>query len=92
LDENPQGDWAGKAGQLAFLQSGQWLFVAPRDGMRVLNRSTAAEHRRIGGEWISVSAPTLPSGGTIIDEEARTALSSLISALSVAGILGPTGA
>jgi hypothetical protein len=91
VGENPQGDWAGKTGQLAFLQSGQWLFFVPHDGMRVHNRATAADLRRIGGQWISLSVPTLPNGGTTVDQEARAALSSLISTLRIAGILGSTG-
>ncbi|WP_254514885.1 DUF2793 domain-containing protein [Novosphingobium sp. G106] len=39
------GDWAGQDGKLACRQSGNWLFVAPRDGMRLLDRSMGQERR-----------------------------------------------
>lgn len=39
------GDWTGQAGRIAARQSGNWLFIAPRDGMRLLNRTSGQEIR-----------------------------------------------
>lgn len=83
---NPTGLWAGKAGGIAAYQSGNWLFFEPRDGMRLLNRSTGQE-LRFSGQWQVPPVQTAPSGGAVIDTEARAALASLIAALSIAGIL-----
>ena len=79
------GDWAGQAGKLACRQAGNWLFVAPRDGMRLLDRSTGQE-RRFFGAWRIADEPVEPIGGSIVDAEARVAILQLIVALKVAGI------
>ena len=89
ISDTPGDEWADRIGQLAFFQAGQWLYFEARDGMKVHNRATASTIWRIGEKWISVSSPSLPSGGTTIDQEARAALSDLVTSLRKAGILGP---
>ncbi|MCZ8325535.1 MAG: DUF2793 domain-containing protein [Sphingomonadaceae bacterium] len=86
---SPTGVWTGQGGRLALYQSGQWLFQPARDGMRLLDRSNGVE-RRFAGEWRMASRPALPSGGTTVDTEARSALSALIDSLGQAGILPAT--
>jgi hypothetical protein len=80
------GDWAGEDGKLAARQAGNWLIVAPHDGMRVFDRSTGQILLYRGG-WQRPAAPLAPSGGTIIDAEARAAIADLVTALTEAGIL-----
>lgn len=80
------GAWAGQDGKLACLQNGNWVFVAPRDGMQVLNR-TNGQLQHYFGSWKAPSLPANPSGGSIVDDVARTAIISLIAALQAAGIL-----
>lgn len=82
----PTGEWAGREGSIASRQAGNWLFIAPRDGMRLLDRSTGQEKRYLG-EWKFPSVPLEPYGGSIIDAEARVAISAIIGALRAAGIL-----
>jgi len=82
----PSGAWSGKTGNLALRQSGQWLFAVPQDGMKMLNRSTGQELRRAGGSWRMASVPAAPSGGSVIDTEARATLTALIAALRQAGV------
>lgn len=80
------GEWAGKSGQIASRQSGNWLFISPRNGMKILNLSTAREMRYLDG-WQTLSPPPAPSGGATIDAEARDAIGALIAILQQAGIL-----
>jgi len=80
------GEWAGRTGQVALRQSGQWLFLLPRDGLKVLDRSTGQDRRRAGGAWQTPSVPAAPSGGSVIDTQARATLTALIAALRQAGI------
>jgi len=82
----PGGEWAGRAGQVALRQSGQWLFLPPRDGLKVLDRSTGQDRRCVGGAWLTPSVPAAPSGGAVIDTQARAALAALVVALRQAGI------
>jgi hypothetical protein len=79
------GDWVGQDGKLACRQAGNWLFVAPRDGLRLLDRATGQE-RRYFGSWKIAEAPVEPIGGSIVDAEARAAILQLIAALKAAGI------
>ena len=82
---NPSGAWAGQAGKIAAQQSGNWLFIAPRDGMKLLNRASGQELRYAGG-WKSATRPAPASGGTTIDAEARATISALLTCLTLAGI------
>lgn len=79
------GAWAGQDGNLACLQNGNWMFVAPRDGMLVLNR-TSRQWQHYSGSWQAPAAPAAPTGGSVIDVAARSAISGLITALQAAGI------
>lgn len=83
------GDWLGHDGSIACRQSGNWLFVVPRDGMQILNRATGQVMLYSGG-WSMAVAPLSPTGGSVIDSEARAAIDALITALRVAGILPST--
>ena len=53
--------------------------------MLVLNRATGQQMRNAGG-WQLATPPAIPSGGTTIDVEARTAINVLIAALRTAGV------
>lgn len=83
------GEWAGKCGTIAARQAGNWLFVSPRDGMRVLDRSTGQDLRYLGG-WKAPLAPAAASGGATIDTEARAAIEDLVTLLRECGILATT--
>jgi hypothetical protein len=80
------GEWQGHDGSIAVRQAGQWLFIAPFDGLRISNRLTGQDSRWISGAWKAPATPALPSGGTVIDVEARQALQALVTKLREAGI------
>ncbi len=80
------GIWTGKAGMLACRQGGQWLYDAPRDGMRLVNKASAQDIRRFAGAWLAPNVPSAPTGGGTIDAEARSAITGLIQKLRDAGI------
>ncbi|MFM5918222.1 MAG: DUF2793 domain-containing protein [Novosphingobium sp.] len=80
------GDWSGFSGKIAARQAGNWLFITPRDGIKLLNRATGQE-LRFAGTWKSAARPATPSGGAVIDVEARSAIAQIIAALTTAGIL-----
>jgi len=86
---NASGAWSGHDGQIASFQAGTWLFCTPRDGLRLLDRSTMQDILFRGG-WIRAVRPTEPQGGTTVDTEARAAIGQLVAALVAGGILPQT--
>ena len=78
VGDAPSGDWADHAGELAARQAGTWIFAAPRDGMRVLDRAAGQDIRYRGG-WVRAAAPAEPAGGATVDSEARVAIAALVA-------------
>ena len=80
------GAWSGQDGRLACRQAGNWLFVPPRDGMRVFDRALGQE-RLFFGSWRKATEPVEPFGGAIVDAEARAAIANVIAGLRALGIV-----
>ena len=47
----PNGDWAGNAGAIAGFTNGGWRFIAPPEGVQLLDRTTGQMVIRRGGNW-----------------------------------------
>lgn len=78
--------WAGCEDHLAVLVGGDWHFVAPSEGMSVFD--AAAGHALVfRSGWKSAVAPAAPTGGTVVDSEARAAILQLVQSLRVIGSL-----
>ncbi|WP_114521038.1 DUF2793 domain-containing protein [Altererythrobacter sp. ZODW24] len=86
VDSNPEGDWFGYEDAMACRQAGTWIFVTPREGMQVFDHE-AGQQIRFNNGWKRAAEPAIPSGGTVVDLEARTALNNLVETLRIAGIL-----
>lgn len=86
ISNSPTGIWAGNSGALACREGGAWTYFPPRDGMRIVDRSTGQE-MRFFQSWQKADAIAEPSGGSTVDVEARSAIQSLILALQATGVL-----
>lgn len=84
-------EWAGHENSIAVGIGGDWHFVAPCEGMQVFD-CEAGQWLVFRSEWRGAAAPVLPASGSIIDTEARTALTQLIEALRDLGILATPAA
>jgi hypothetical protein len=80
------GSWAGHESEIAFRQGDAWIFVAPRNGMRVFDVSAGCE-MLFFNFWRKALLQLEPLGGTSVDGEARAAINDLVSALQALGIL-----
>lgn len=87
VGSSPTGAFAGHADQIAGWNEGGWQFIAPRNGLRVFDISTGADRLYLGGSWRNTAAPAAPSGGSVVDSEARTAIAAILAALNNAGLL-----
>lgn len=86
VGSNPTGAWANRPGSLAGWVSGTWLFAAPKEGTRALDKSTGQVIFFSNG-WRRLAAPAIPTGGQVADAEARAAIGDLVETLRSAGIL-----
>lgn len=83
--------WEGCENHLALRIGGDWHFVPPREGMRLYDRA-ADRSLFFRSDWHSAATPAVPEGGTVVDVEARVAISAIISALRDIGVFSSPGA
>ncbi|WP_338424757.1 DUF2793 domain-containing protein [Sphingopyxis kveilinensis] len=81
------GGWAGQDGTIALWTAGGWRFVDPREGMQVIRLADRARIRYEGGAWIEPDSIATPSGGAVIDVEARAAIAALMLAIEAQGLM-----
>lgn len=81
------GAWIGREGAIAVRINGGWHFVAPAEGMVLFDR-TSGRSVIYRTQWQVAPAPALPSGGTVVDAQARAAINAVIDALRTLGVLG----
>ena len=82
---NATGEWAGHDAEIAIRIGGAWTFITPHQGMSVFD-ATARTTYFFASDWVAASEPQAPTGGSVVDSEARATLSLLIDALKTAGI------
>ena len=84
------GAWAGQDGALATWTAGGWRFIAPVTGMAVWSLADQGLARRTPTGWSIGSrraALVDPSGGSVRDEEARTAIAAILATLRTHGLI-----
>ncbi|WP_363284260.1 DUF2793 domain-containing protein [uncultured Sphingomonas sp.] len=80
----PTGAWVGQADAVAGWTGGGWRFVPAHPGFTVGVAYTGRRARFSDQGWESETAPAAvvaPSGGDVIDTQARTAITQLLTAL-----------
>lgn len=80
------GAWVGQENSIACFQAGNWLFVAPRNGLRAYNQVSGQEWLYANG-WQIPQPIAVPTGGATVDAEARAAISAILAALQQNGVL-----
>ena len=80
------GAWAGQSSRIAAFTVGGWRFVSPYEGMIVWDKATGKQRRFHSGQWITPNNFTLPSGGTVVDQEARAAIGNVAALLANWGL------
>jgi hypothetical protein len=82
----PSGAWTGAAQHLACWTSGGWRLVAPRSGM-TSRRADGVMLQFDGAQWAAPVSVAAPTGGSVVDSEARAAVTALIAQLQSQGWL-----
>lgn len=80
------GAFAGREDCIAAWTEGGWRFIQPSAGLRIHDKASAAQ-QIFHGSWKLGNAPSAPSGGSVVDSEARACIVSLMQALKTACII-----
>lgn len=92
----PQGAWVGHAHALAGWFDGGWRFVVAVEGLRVLDKTNRSVGTFIAGAWQfgpllggPLAAMAAPSGGSVVDAEARAAIAAILARLRDHRLIAP---
>ena len=83
---NATGEWQGHDDQIAARIGEAWHFVAPLEGMEVFDR-TLGQKLFFKTRWEAAAAHQEPTGGAVVDNEARAAIGEILNTLQNLGIL-----
>jgi len=86
VSSNASGDWQGYDDQVAARIGGAWHFIRPTDGMELFDR-TLGQRLLFKTQWGAAPALYEPTGGAIVDAEARAAIGQVLNTLRSLGIL-----
>ena len=86
------GEWSGHDGAIAAFTPGGWRYVAPTDGITILEKSTGATLRYRNGTWEQVLGARHPpianvTGGSTVDVESRATIAAVLDALRAHGLI-----
>ncbi len=81
ISESATGIWNGRDGQIARWSGGSWRYLVPAQGMSVVNIALNKRSFYIDGQWVAGDAISGPTGGSVIDAEARAALTAILAYL-----------
>ena len=84
----PQHDFAW-ADEIAIWIGGDWRYLIAHDGMRLWDRSNGRDSIYTSGVWRSGPIIANPSGGAVVDTEARATLGAMLQYFRLIGILTP---
>ncbi|WP_370190530.1 DUF2793 domain-containing protein [Qipengyuania sp.] len=82
------GSWAQHEEELASWDGTQWTFCAPHDGMMLFDGATGARIVFRSG-WQRITRPAAPTGGAVVDSEARAAITLMRDMLATLGLFPP---
>lgn len=87
VSATPLDIWGECAQYIACWTGNGWRIVRPFEGMQAFDESHHVMQYYRGGQWRLFTAPAIPHGGTVVDEQARAAISDIIDRLTQAGFL-----
>ena len=83
------GLWTNKSGQIAIWIGGDWRCQVAHDGMRLWAMSNGRDSIYTGGVWSGGPIIANPSGGAVVDTEARATLGAMLQYFRLIGMLMP---
>jgi Protein of unknown function (DUF2793) len=78
---SPTGSWLSYANHIASWNGGGWRYLIAEPGMRVFDRQLATHVVYGANGWIEPALIADPTLGSVIDIEARAAISAILQVL-----------
>lgn len=85
--EYATGDWAGHGNELACWTGGSWRFLKMPLGSHIFDGSNDSECHFSPSGWTFAPQISSPTGGAIIDSEAREVIELLLEHLRATGVV-----
>lgn len=83
----PAGAWNGQGNNMAIWTNGGWRFASLPLGSQVTREADGKRWQRFSDGWHAPQTVSAPAAGTTIDNECRSALTNLITALTNIGLI-----
>jgi Protein of unknown function (DUF2793) len=87
VDGASSGAWSGRDSHIACWNGDDWRFIAPSTGMQIHLADTGDREIYIDNQWLDSPAINDPAGGSVVDGEARAAITALLVHLRSIGFI-----
>jgi Protein of unknown function (DUF2793) len=81
----PTAEWTGKNNQIAYWTGGSWRYFVPVQGMRLRIKASGVDTIFANSVWTVPVTISNPSGGGVVDAEARIAINAILARLRQTG-------
>lgn len=82
----PDGIWSQRANQIAIMTDNGFRYIEPLDGMRIFNAQSGCIMIYRERAWYMASTLVAPSGGSVIDSQARESIAAILNNLQQFGL------
>ncbi len=89
IGSSPLAEWEDYSDHIAGWSAGGWRFISPRESMRIFIANIGGLAVFRNGAWQVAEQVFSPAGGSVIDNEARTAIESILASLQTFGLMRP---
>lgn len=86
ISDMPSGIWAQRANQIATLSDNGFRYIAPIEGMTLYNESEKSTMIYKDMAWYFALTLEKPTGGSIVDAEARESIMAIVDNLRQFGL------
>lgn len=87
VGEDATGLWGGHEDKMAVWTGGSWRFLTLQIGAHIFDVSTQAEWRLADSGWIPAPQISGPTGGAMVDSQAREVIEMLLEHFRASGVV-----
>ncbi len=89
VGSNPQASWSDQANNIAIWNGGSWRFIRAKEGMLLFRRDISQFSIYKNAAWFTAATISGPTGGSVIDIEARAKINAILGILRNFKLIAP---